>query len=98
MIAPAHPLLRAAVESSSPQIPDRIDPPAAAMSTSSGRQPSTALSSSSYGAGSLCAMSAHRVVRQRPTSLLTPDIGGSGRRGDWWEYRSPSSASDSTAL
>ena len=46
-IAPTHPLFRAAVESSSPQIPERIDPPAAAISTSSGLHPSTAINSSS---------------------------------------------------
>jgi len=82
-IAPTHPLFRAAVESSSPQIPDRIDPPAAAISTSSALHESTAISSSSYGFGSTCAMSAHNVVFARPTNTgVVPDVRLNCTRGD----------------
>ena len=49
MMASVLPAFRAAVDSSSPQTPDRTDPPAAQTSTSSGRQASTARRSSSQG-------------------------------------------------
>ena len=79
------PALVAAVVSNSPQIPDRIDPPAAHSRTSSGRHESIAASSNLYGSGSRCAISAHSVVFARPSSngpLVTS--GRKGNRGDWW--------------
>ena len=72
----------AAVVKSSPQMPERVEPPAAAIRTSLGLQLSTAANSSSYGFGSACAMSAHSVVLQRPTSVCAFVIGVSWTRGD----------------
>src|SRR5262245_22069023 len=97
-ITPTQPQFFAAVVSSSPQTPDRVEPPAAAMITSSARHVSTAFSSSSYGLGSACAMSAQSVVLQRPTRTPPVVSGRSGRRGDWCGNPSASSASQTSAL